>query len=115
MVLGASTNPSRYSYLAAKMLHEYGHETILVSNKKGDIDGVPIQREIASKQPVDTLTLYMNPQRQKPFYEDIIRLKPKRIIFNPGTENRELLELAEASGIETVDACTLVMLSTAQY
>ena len=114
-VLGASPNPQRYSHIATHMLIKYGHEVRLFGNKKGQVAGIDIQPRLSSQDTIHTLTLYMNPQRQIPLYKDIIDLKPDRIIFNPGTENDELKVLAEEAGIETVEACTLVMLSTAQY
>ncbi len=114
-VLGASPNPQRYSHIATHMLLRHGIEVQLFGNKKGQIAGINIEEVLASPREIHTLTLYMNPQRQVPLYQDILDLKPKRIIFNPGTENTELKKLAEEAGIETVEACTLVMLSTAQY
>ena len=115
IVLGASTNPARYSYTATMRLKNQGFETIPVGIKKGDIEGLVIQNGTPDIEGVDTITLYMNPQRQKPFYDYIIGLKPKRIIFNPGTENPVLMNMAREAGIETVVACTLVMLATGEY
>ncbi len=115
VVLGASTNPSRYSFLATKRLSANGHEVIPIGIKKGDIGGIEIQPVSTKVEEIDTITLYLNPTRQKEYYDYIIGLKPKRIIFNPGTENLELVNLAKAEGIETVYACTLVMLSVGDY
>lgn len=115
IVLGASTNPSRYSFLAVNKLLAYRHEVVAVGNKKGTVGTVEIDNGMPETKDVDTVTLYLNPTNQKPYYDYILALKPKRIIFNPGTENDELVELAENAGIKTIEACTLVMLSTGQY
>lgn len=115
VVLGASNNPIRYSYTAVKQLLHRGHEVIPVGIKKGAIEGVPIQNGTPELEDVHTITLYLNPQRQKEYYDYILGLQPQRIIFNPGTENPELLQLAKEQGIETEIACTLVMLSVGNY
>ncbi len=115
LVLGATPNPSRFAYLATLRLQHYGHPVELVGIRKGDIAGIPIRHELLPINDVHTVTLYLNPERQKPYYDYILSIHPKRIIFNPGTENPELETLAEAQGIETVEGCTLVMLSTGQY
>ncbi len=115
LILGASTNPSRYSYLAAKRLVSHGHPIINVGLKAGEVAGVAIEKPELIHTDLDTITLYLGPQNQPEYYDYIIKSKPKRIIFNPGTENPELEELAEANGIECTEACTLVLLSTGQY
>jgi predicted CoA-binding protein len=115
LVLGASTNPSRYSYLAIKSLMAHQHSVMAVGNKNGMVGDVVISNENIVAEDVDTVTLYLNPSNQIPYYNYILDLKPKRIIFNPGTENDELENLATHAGIETIEACTLVMLSTNQY
>lgn len=117
VVLGASPNPSRYAYTAANMLHERDIPFVPVGIKTGEILGVPIQnlREKPSLSDVHTVTLYIGPHNQEEWYEYILSLKPKRIIFNPGTENQELMDLAKSNGIEATRACTLVLLSTGQY
>jgi len=115
LVLGASTNPTRYSYRATRMLTQYGHEAVPVGIKKGEIAGIEIINGTPESNDIDTVTLYLNPARQEQYYDYILGLKPKRIIFNPGTENFELAKLAREQGIETEMACTLVMLSTGQY
>jgi predicted CoA-binding protein len=117
VIIGATTNPGRYAYLAARMLTEYNHEIVPVGIKDGAVFG----REILDifKKPqindVHTVTLYIGPQRQPEHYDYILSLKPKRIIFNPGTENNEFIERAEKQGVETLEACTLVMLRSLQY
>ena len=115
LVLGASANPQRYSHLAVQRLTAHGHPVIALGNKPGHIDKTPIQVVPPPAPGVDTVTLYLNPARQKAYYDYILSLKPRRLIFNPGAENRELYELARAHGIEPIEACTLVLLSTGQF
>jgi hypothetical protein len=115
MVIGASPNEERYSNLAVKRLRQQGYSVIAIGAKQGKIGDVDIVSEAPAVAGVDTVTLYLNPQRQRAYYDYILSLKPKRIIFNPGTENDELQELAWKSNIVPVEACTLVMLSTGQY
>ena len=115
IVLGASTNPTRYSYKAVHQLNANGFETIPVGIKKGAIDGIDIQNGTPDIENVDTITLYLNPKRQEQYYDYILGLNPKRIIFNPGTENPTLINLAKSKGIEIEIACTLVMLSVGNY
>lgn len=115
LILGASPNPSRYANLAAHRLVAHGHPIINVGIKQGEVAGVPIEKPEQIHTDLDTITLYLGPQNQPEYYDYIIKSKPRRLIFNPGTENPELEELAEANGIETTEACTLVLLSTGQY
>lgn len=117
VVLGASTNPSRYSYIASGLLTEYGHEVVPVGLKKGAVFGREILdiRDQPSISDVDTVTVYIGPANQAPLFDYIPRLTPKRVIFNPGAENDVLEKLLNDRGIETVNACTLVMLRTGQY
>lgn len=117
VVIGASTNPARYAYIASGMLTEYGHEIVPVGLKRGEVFGKKILD--ARNQPivdkVDTVTLYVGPANQSGLFEYIMQLKPSRVIFNPGTENLEMMKALEANGIEVVEGCTLVMLRTQQY
>ena len=115
LVMGASENPQRYSYLAVKKLQNYNHPVVAMGKQKGTVHGISISTEKQTFDDIDTVTLYLNPANQKQYYDYILSLNPKRIIFNPGTENRELSSLARNNGIETLEACTLVMLSTGQY
>jgi predicted CoA-binding protein len=115
LILGASTNPTRYSNLAAHRLVEHGHTIVNVGLKLGEVAGVPIELPEIIHQDLDTITLYLGPNNQAPYYDYILKSKPKRIIFNPGTENAELERMAENIGIETTEACTLVLLSTGKY
>lgn len=115
VVLGASDNPSRYSYKAVHQLKRSGHEVVPVGIKRGEVAGLPIETEKPALEGVDTVTLYVGPQNQPSWYDYIISLHPKRIIFNPGTENFELEKKAQENNIETLHACTLVMLSIGNY
>ena len=115
VLLGASENPERYSYLATQKLVAYQHPVTAIGVKAGFIGATPIITENPAIEAVDTVTLYLSPANQKTYYDYILSLKPKRIIFNPGTENDELASLAKADGIEPIEACTLVLLSTGQY
>ena len=115
LVLGASLKPSRYSNLAINRLTSYDQPTVAIGLKKGKVAGVSISTEKENFEDIDTVTLYLNPQRQKEYYEYILSLKPNRVIFNPGTENPEFYELLKKNNIETEVACTLVLLGTNQY
>lgn len=115
-IIGASPNESRYSFRAVQMLKSRGHEVLPLGKRQGDIG----EEKIVTDWPklvkdLDTVTLYVGPQHQPPLYDYILDLKPKRIIFNPGTENNELVKLARDKGIETEYACTLVLLSLGSY
>jgi uncharacterized protein len=117
VVIGATPNPSRYAFIASKLLLEYDHEIIPLGIKNGEIQGIKIL-DIRSKpvlQDIDTITLYIGPRHQPEWYDYIISLNPKRIIFNPGTENDEFAEIASAKGIEVANACTLVLLRVGSY
>jgi predicted CoA-binding protein len=117
VVVGATPNQSRYAYLAATMLAEYKNDTVLLGIRKGEINGNKILdiREKPKLEGVHTITLYIGPQRQPEWYSYLLSLQPKRIIFNPGTENEEFENLARQQGIETLEACTLVMLRSLQF
>lgn len=115
LVLGASSNPARYSYLAINSLRNKGHDVIAIGSHTGKVHDVEIISEMKQIEGLDTVTLYLNPFHQKEYYNYIISQKPKRIIFNPGAENEELASLAKKNGIITQEACTLVLLSTGQY
>ena len=117
VIVGATPNQGRYAFLAASMLREYDHEIVPIGIKKGEVAGKEIL-DIRQKPPindVDTVTLYIGPRHQPEWYEYLLSLKPKRIIFNPGTENEEFEKLAESRGIEAMQACTLVLLRSHQF
>jgi predicted CoA-binding protein len=117
LIVGATPNPSRYAFIAAEMLNDYKHDIVLIGIKKGQILGKPIldirTRPLLTN--IDTITMYISPHHQPEWYDYLLSLKPKRIIFNPGTENREFEKKAERQGIEVVEGCTLVMLRTNQF
>ena len=115
IVLGASENPARYSYLAVNRLAAHNHPVVAIGKREGKIGDTTILKEHPLIENVDTVTLYLNEHNQKEYYGYIFSLHPKRIIFNPGAENDELAEMAAAKGIQTIEACTLVLLSTGQY
>lgn len=116
VVLGATTNPARAAYSAIERMVRLGVEVVPIGVRKGSVAGIPIQHGKPSLEDVHTVTLYLNPKRQPPYYDYILNeLKPKRLIFNPGTENPELAMLAREKGIEIEMACTLVMLSVGSY
>lgn len=115
LVLGASLKKDRYSNFAIHKLINHNHEVTAVGLRKGEVAGVQIQTDIKDVNDIDTITLYLNPMRQQPYYNDIINLHPKRIIFNPGTENPEFYQILKEANIEIEVACTLVLLSTNQY
>ena len=115
LVLGASDNPSRYSYLAIQRLRNHGHPVVAIGRRDTRVADVIITKDKEPAAGIDTVTLYLNPSHQQEYYDYILSLKPKRIIFNPGTENDELVGLAQEKNISTMEACTLVLLSTGQY
>ena len=114
LVIGATPNPDRYAYKAIEMLTKYGHSLVAYGIKQGIIGAVVIQNELP-QQVFDTVTMYVGPQNQPDFYQYILNLKPKRVIFNPGTENAVFEAQLQQAGIEALQACTLVLLSTGQY
>lgn len=115
LVIGASPNPARYAYLAVRRLKQLGHEVTALGIWDGEIDGVPIVKGKPELEGIHTVTLYLNPFRQEEYYDYILDLKPERLIFNPGTENYAFMHRAKLEGVEVLDACTLVLLSTGQY
>lgn len=115
LILGASTNPERYAYKAAHRLTNAGHPIVNIGLKSGEVAGEPILPAGSAAEGIDTVTLYIGPGLQPQYYQYLMDLKPRRIIFNPGTENKELYKMAEDAGVEAVEACTLVLLGTGQY
>ncbi len=115
LVLGASLKPSRYSNYAIQKLASQNIETVALGLKKGVVVGVTIQTELLSFENLHTVTLYLNPKNQTMYYDYIVSLKPKRVIFNPGTENPEFYEILKENNIPFEVACSLVLLSTNQY
>lgn len=115
VVIGASPNADRYSYKATISLQNHKHTVYPIGIKKGTINGLEIINSKPALLEIDTITLYIGPENQPQWYDYIIALKPKRLIFNPGTENPELIAIAKTNGIESEIACTLVLLSINQY
>lgn len=115
LVLGASVNPERYSNVAIRRLIKYKHNVKAFGLKKGEVDTVNIDTELLNYDAIDTVTLYLNPKRQQVYYDYILSLKPKRVIFNPGTENPKFYKLLEENGIDYEEACTLVLLAIGEY
>lgn len=115
LVLGASENKQRYSNIAMNMLKDYQHEVVAVGNRSGEVNGIPFSKDKKDFQDVDTVTLYLGPQNQADYFDYVDSLNPRRVIFNPGTENPDWMDHLQKRGIETEVACTLVLLRTNQY
>lgn len=116
MVIGASTNPTRYSYRCIHQLTANGHPVIAVGLKDGEVAGNKIFKDLKPFENVDTVTLYVGPKNQSGYMNYILNIiKPKRLIFNPGTENTKFMQTAIDRGIDAFEACTLVMMGTGQY
>ena len=115
LIIGASEKEWRYSNLVTTRLLEKGYEVVAIGSREGKIKQVMIETGFPDFKDIDTVTIYLSEKNQKAYYCYILKLNPKRIIFNPGAENKELFELAGKNGIEPIEACTLVMLSTGQF
>ncbi len=115
LLIGASDKPERYSYKAINMLTNHNHSVTAVSIKKGSVAGIEFVKDIPKNEEFDTVTLYINPKLQEQYYQEVIDLKPRRVIFNPGTENEEFQSLLKENNIEPVEACTLVMLTIGTF
>ncbi|MBE0649708.1 MAG: CoA-binding protein [Bacteroidales bacterium] len=115
LVIGASEKPERFSNKAIRRLKRYGHPVEAIGLRPGEVDGVVFKTGFPKLKGIDTVTLYVGPARQPEYYDYLISLEPKRIIFNPGTENSEFYEMARAHGIEPVESCTLVMLDSGVF
>ncbi len=115
LVLGATTKPERYAFRAINVLTQKGHTVLAIGQNAGEVAGVKIHTKAIPVTNIDTVTLYLNPVRQRDYYNYIVEAQPKRVIFNPGTENPELYQLLELNNIKVEVACTLVLLATNQY
>lgn len=116
LVLGASDNPDRYSYLALKLLLEHGHEVFPVHPKLKTIEGTPVYASLKDVlRPIDTVTVYVSPALSNGLFDDLIALAPRRVIFNPGTENPALQKALTEKNIKVLEACTLVLLKTGKF
>ena len=117
LIVGATPNTSRYAYMAAERLTDHEHEIIPIGIKQGKVFGksiLPI-REFPELPEINTITLYIGPRHQAEYIDYLLQLKPKRIIFNPGTENPDFMDKAAKQGIEVVEGCTLVMLQSSMF
>jgi uncharacterized protein len=115
LVLGASSNPERYSFLAINKLRTHHHPVVALGKKLSTVADVTVQTEPSPVKDLDTVTMYLNPENQKNYYDFVISQHPRRVIFNPGAENPEFEKMLQDKGIETLEACTLVLLTTGQY
>jgi len=115
LVMGASLKVDRYSNRAIHALRQHGHPVVAVGLREGRVDDVLLVKAIPQGTQVDTVTMYLNAENQSAWEDELIGLRPRRIIFNPGAENPAVAKKAEVAGIETLEACTLVMLSTGQF
>ncbi|MBB5285209.1 hypothetical protein HNQ92_003366 [Rhabdobacter roseus] len=115
LIIGASANPARYAYAAAHRLTAYGHPIVQIGLKEGTTAGVKIEKEKVPIDDLDTVTLYVGPRNQPEYYDYVRSLRPRRVIFNPGTENDEFEALLRQDGVQVLEACTLVMLSVGSY
>ena len=115
LIIGASVKPERYSYKAAEKLLAHDHQIRMIGNREGTLFGLPIVKMEEVFEDVDTVTMYVGAKNQGSYYDYIIELKPRRVIFNPGTENPELEIILDAHDIAHEQACTLVLLSTGNY
>lgn len=115
LVLGASTKAERASYRAINNLVSKGHSVLAIGQNAGEVAGIKIQTKAIPLKNIDTITLYLNPARQRDYYNYIVEAGPKRVIFNPGTENPEFYQLLELNNIKSEVACTLTLLATNQY
>jgi len=115
LILGATTNTTRYSYLVANKLVRKGHPIVNVGRKVGEVAGVVIEPAETIHTDIDTITMYVGPRNQAPYYDYILQTNPKRVIFNPGSENPDLQQKLKKAGIEIIEGCTLVMLNTGQF
>ena len=115
LVLGVSSRPGQYSHEAVLRLLQAGHSVLGIGREEFSLSGVQITKSFPEREDIDTVTLYLNPERQQEYIERIIELHPRRIIFNPGTENPAFIQKAKDAGIEAIEACTLVMLSIGNY
>jgi len=115
LVIGASENTGRYSNRVVRMLHHQNIPVVAIGIKAGEIDGIKIQTGFPKIENVDTVTLYVGEKNQPQYYDYILSLSPKRVIFNPGAENPEFEKKIRAAGIEVLEACTLTMLTVGNY
>jgi hypothetical protein len=115
LVLGGSPNPSRYSYLAINRLREHQHPVWSIGRRPAQVADITVQQEMTPIEDLDTVSVYLNQENQKNYYDFILAQHPRRVIFNPGAENPEFEKILEEHGVEVLEACTLVLLTTGQF
>ncbi len=115
LVFGASLKPEKISNMAIGRLLRNGLNVVAFGIKTGQIEGIKVNTELKAYEDIDTITLYINPKNQREYYNYLVSLQPRRVIFNPGTQNPEFYEILQENNIEFESACTLVLLSTNQY
>ncbi len=115
LIIGASSNPERYSFKAAEKLLANNHEIYMIGNKPGQLFDREIKKTPIELTDVDTVTMYVSAKNQPGYYDYILSLNPRRVIFNPGTENQDFSKQLEDNGIVAEEACTLVLLATNSY
>ncbi len=115
LVIGASTNPERYSNMAIHSLRSHHHDVVALAKREGVVADILIQTEFPMNNDIHTVTMYVGEKHQQEYYKLLMDLKPERVIFNPGAENFELADMLEMNGVETIEGCTLVMLNTGQF
>jgi predicted CoA-binding protein len=115
LVLGASANPARYSFLAINKLREHNHPVVAIGKRAAQVADVPVEMKINPILDLDTVSIYLNKDNQKNYYDYILSQHPRRVIFNPGAENPEFEMILADKGIQAIEACTLVLLGTGQY
>jgi len=115
LIIGASLNPERYSNIVINRLLNKGQSVVAIGMKEGHVEGIPIETEKLKFEDIDTVSLYLNKTRQPEYYDYIVSLNPRRVIFNPGTENPEFYDILMKNGIEVDLACSLVLLASDQY
>jgi uncharacterized protein len=115
LVIGASTNPERYSFKAINSLLAHQHQVVAIGAKAGEVNGIVFDKNLLPFEHIDTITLYINPTIQQQYYDYILSLSPRRVIFNPGTENEDFAQMLQQKNIIAQEACTLVLLSIGAY
>ena len=115
LVLGGSLKPERFSNMAIRRLTQYGHPVVSIGLRSGQVNGIEIETGFPDYKGIHTVTVYLGAENQTPYLEYVPRLKPKRVIFNPGTENEMFANLCRKQDIEVVEHCTLVMLDSGEF
>jgi len=115
LIIGATTKPEKAAFKAIEMLVAKGHSVLALGQNSGEVAGIKINTKAIPVKNIDTISLYINPSRQRDYYNYIVETKPKRVLFNPGTENPEFYQLLELNNIKFEAACTLVLLTLNKY